>query len=510
MRPTHPATQPSTGFGPSFAAAFVVSILGLCACSGTEPSESAGDRPNVLLVTLDTTRPDHLGCYGAASDITPHMDSLARDSTVFDRVISTAGITPMSHASILTGLNNYRHGMRTFYSDKCGHSLLDSVETLPETLQRNGYKTAAAVSAYVVSEIYNLQQGFDVFLTGVDVESIDITHQQKHATEWNPDGKTNTQRRGDFTIDDAIAWLEESADDDRPWFLWVHMFDVHDYSLVPPVDFIKPYGIEYPEVGTKFKGMRSHQWREDMYDPELTWMDRQLGRLLDHIRGADQWEKTLIAVTADHGQGLLDGYKRHQWAKHRLLYDWCIQVPLLLHLPGEQTQARVSNQVRTIDIAPTILHFLDVASSQELEGATLLPLMRGGTEDSPRLAYADALNLYDAHSPSAKNLPPGHYDNLYAVCDGRWKLVWRETQPEQSELFDLAADPLEMNNLYSPEHAEAKRLLSQLEEWEVTKVTPPQAGGSEASAEALQSLGYSGEDEDEDTPPAQSDEHNKP
>lgn len=471
------------------ATAFVIG-----ACSDTP---APGRRPNVLLVTLDTTRPDHLGCYGAKAGVTPHIDALAESSTLFDRVISTAGITPMSHASILTGLNNYKHGMRTFYSDKCGHTLKDSVETLPETLGRSGYRTAAAVSAYVVSEIYNLQQGFDTFLTGVDVDNIDITHQQKHATAWDTSGLTNTQRRGDFTVTDALNWLEESADDPRPWFLWVHLFDVHDYSLVPPTEFIEPYGITYPELGTKIVGMRGHEWRERMYDPELTWMDKQVGRLLEKLKDSGQFGETLIAITADHGQGLLDGYRRHKWAKHRLLYDWCIQVPLVLHLPGERGQARVPNQVRTIDIMPTILQFLDLAPRQDMEGLSLLSLMRGESEEAPRIAYADALNLYDAHSPSKKSLPPGHYDNLYAVCDGRWKLVWREEHSENSELFDLAADPLELNNLYRMDHPEGLRLLAQLESWEATKVTPPEAGASEASAQALQSLGYMGDDEEE-------------
>ncbi len=482
---------------PLLAASLLTTLLGACSCSSSDP-EPRETRPNVLLVTLDTTRPDHLGCYGAAAGITPNIDALAEGGTLFDRVISTAGITPMSHASILTGLNNYEHGMRTFYSEDCGHTLKDSVVTLPETLQQNGYRTAATVSAYVVSEIYNLDQGFDKFLTGVDIENIDITHQQKHATEWDTGGLTNTQRRGDFTISDALKWLEETEDDPRPWFLWVHLFDVHDYSVVPPLDFIEPFGIEYPSTQPRLVGMKSHQWREKMYDPELTWMDAQLGRLLDRLHSSGQFENTLIAVTADHGQGLLDGYKRHKWAKHRLLYDWCIQVPLVIRLPGEKgLVSRVADQVRTIDITPTILHFLDLAPGQALEGLSLLPLMRGGSESEPRLAYADALNLYDAHSPG-KRLPSGHNDNLYAICDGRWKLVWRETHPENSELFDLATDPLEMNNLYTAEHAEGLRLLAQLDSWEVTKVTPPGAGAAAASPDRLNDLGYGGDDEDDD------------
>ena len=260
----------------------------LVGCTAEPASDPAEARPNVLLITLDTTRADRLGAYGAEAGITPHMDTLATEGIVFERAISTAGITPMSHASILSGLNNYSHGMRVFHSAECSHTVKDDVDLLPEILKRRGYATAATVSAYVVSEIYNLQQGFDTFLTGVETADIDTSNQQRHATEWSTEGRTNTQRRGDLTVTDALSWLQAEERTEQPWFLWVHMFDVHDYSLVPPLDFIADYDIEYPAEGTKFRGMRSHQWRERIYNPELTWMDLQAGRIFEHLRNSGQ------------------------------------------------------------------------------------------------------------------------------------------------------------------------------------------------------------------------------
>lgn len=475
------------------AAPIVLGVLFAVACGGG--SDRA--RPNVLLITLDTTRPDHMGCYGAAGDITPNIDRLAAAGARFERAISTAGITPMSHASILTGLNNYRHGMRVFYSEECSFRLKDSVHTLPEILAAVGYRTAGMVSAYVVSEIYNLDQGFQDFDSGVDLEAIDISHQQKHATEWNPVGHTNTQRRSDFTVDAALTWLDEQGTGEKPWCMWVHMFDVHDFSLVPPPEHAAQFGITYPAVDTHVVGMEKHEWRERMYDPELNFVDQQVGRLLDWLRDNGQYDDTLVVLTADHGQGLLDGLRRHNWAKHRLLYDWCIRVPLIVRIPGEQAGVVVTEQVRTIDILPTLLEALDVGLPAEIEGLSLLPLMRHESEAEPRLAYADALNLYDAHSPK-KKLPKGQMDNLFAVTDGVWKLIWKERRRELSELYHLARDPLESTNLWRPDHPQALRLEAFLEEKGARIIELPTAGdGPGPSAAALGHLGYVGEEEDQ-------------
>ncbi|MGB0332679.1 MAG: sulfatase-like hydrolase/transferase, partial [Planctomycetota bacterium] len=144
--------------------AAVVFTGGLTACGIGGDGER---QMNVLLITLDTTRPDRMSCYGGAPGLTPEIDAIAAEGVRFERAISTAGITPMSHSSILTGLNNYKHGMRVFYSEEVSHTLKDSVDTLPELLGSRGYRTAARVSSYPVSSEYNLDQGFDDFDSGV-------------------------------------------------------------------------------------------------------------------------------------------------------------------------------------------------------------------------------------------------------------------------------------------------------------------------------------------------------
>lgn len=456
---------------------------------------------NVLLITLDTTRPDHLSCYGGAPGLTPEIDAIASEGARFERAISTAGITPMSHSSILTGLNNYEHGMRVFFSEDVSHQLKESVDTLPELLASRGYQTAARVSSYPVSSAYNLDQGFADFDSGVDLEALDLTRQQRHGTVWDTSGRTATQRRGDFTTDSALEWLDANGEE-GPWCMWLHMFDVHDFSLVPPADFAADYGIEYPTAEASRTMPGSLEWRERMYDPELAFMDGQIARLRGWLKEHGQDQNTVIVITADHGQGMTEGLRNHGWMKHRLLYDWCVRVPLIIRVPGGPSRVVIDNQVRTIDVAPTILEALEIPVRARMEGESLMDLMRGQPESEPRIAYADALNAYDSHAPGPKKLPLNQYDNLYMACDGRWKLIWHERSPQHSQLFDLLKDPSELKNLYSEDHPEAARLTEFLEEREVTRVEPPSASDGGPDAGALNSLGYGGANEDEDEPSA--------
>ena len=463
----------------------------LPACTDAS-DKSPAPRLNVLLVTLDTTRADRLSCYDPSRETTPHIDALAAEGVRFAEAISTAGITPMSHSSILTGLNNYRHGMRVFHSESVSHRLKDSVETLPELLRDRGWRTGAFVSSYPVSGIYGLDQGFDTFDLGIDVDALDLTGQQKHATNFYDGEKSNTQRRGDFTVSKALEWLDTNGRAD-PWCMWVHMFDVHDYSLVPPAEFASRYGIEYPDDVTS----QDVEWRERMYDPELAFMDVQVERLLEWVRASGQWEDTLIVITADHGQGLIDGGERHGWVKHRLIYDWSIHVPLVVRIPGERTGLVVEPLVRTIDILPTVLEALDLPSP-DLEGRSLLGLVRG-EPDEPRVAYADALNLEDEHAP--RKWRDEYIDNLFCVREQRWKLIWHQTKEEFTELFDLDADPLELHNVAAEHPEQVARLRAFLDERRAAETEPPDTSHAGADAEALKNLGYLDDDGGDDGAP---------
>lgn len=459
-------------------------LVGLPSCK-----DSAVEEPeewNVLLVTLDTTRADRLGCYGYEKAHTPHLDQLAGEGVRFESAFSTAGITPMSHASILTGRNNYSHGLRVFYGE-IGHRLPSNVPSLPELLSERGWRTAAFVSAYPVSAAYGLNRGYQKFSTGLEdtLGQLDLTRQQRHGSLWQDATRNKTQRRGDATTDEALAWLEQHGER-GPWHLWLHYFDVHDFSLVPPVAVAAAASVVYDtSVGPK-----NITVREQLYDLELSYVDSQIGRVLEHLKTIGQYDRTIIVVVADHGQGLSDGVAHHGWMLHRLLYNWSIHVPLILKLPEVQGGQVVNELVRTIDVLPTILEQLDLAPPKRMEGRSMLPLLRGEL-DEPRLAYADALNLEDTHSPGDK-LPPTQNDNLYVVMDRRWKLIHHAKTPSNSELYDLAQDPDELNNIYGEFPAEAQRLMRFLTERDALRLVPDDGTGPPPDSGALDDLGYTG------------------
>ena len=471
---------------------WLIGAAGLVGCTKEveSPSEWKEDW-NVLLITLDTTRADRLGCYGHESARTPNLDRLAAEGVRFERAISTAGITPMAHASILTGRNPYSHGLRVFYGE-LSHQLSPDIPSLPQLLAERGWRTAAFVSAYPVSEVYGLAHGYQRFSTGVDdsIASLDISKPQQHRGYWQDAVRTHTQRRSDHTSNEALTWLEQFGKE-GPWHLWLHFFDVHDFSLVPPVAFAAEAGVVYePDADPKDVAAR-----ENIYDLELSFIDQQIGRLIEHLKTTGQYERTLIVIVGDHGQGLSDGLEHHQWMLHRLLYDWSIRVPLILRLPEQSPGVVVPELVRTIDILPTLLEKLDLADPGDMEGRSLLPILRGEL-DEPRIAYADALNLEDTHSPG-KRLPENQRDNLYVAMDRRWKLIHHARFPANSELYDLDADPLELHNVHAENAAEVARLLRFLEAKDAFRLVKVGQPGARPDQKALNELGYVGGEADD-------------
>ena len=476
-------------------------LFGTAGCTGSDPGDG---RWNVLLVTLDTTRVDRLGCYGHPGGMTPHLDALAAEGVRFDRAISTAGITPMSHASMLTGLNPYAHDLRVFYGE-LGHCLAEDVPTLPAILAERGWNTAAFISSYPLAPVYGLDRGYQDYSSGLEesIAELDLTRQQQHQEFWQDATRSATQRRADAALDDALGWLGKN-ETSGPWHLWLHLFDVHDFSLVPPRSFAAEHGVAYTP-GVSGGNLAA---RERMYDFELRYVDSQLGRLLEHLKRTGQFDRTMIVVVADHGQGLTDGLQRHGWILHRLLYDWSIHVPLIVHYPGVEPGGVIPELVRTIDILPTVLEALDLPPPDGVEGRSLFPLLRG-ERDEPRIAYADALNLQDTHAP-LKRLPPSQKDDLYVAMDRRWKLIHHRQQPEMSELYDLELDPLESQNVFAEHPDEAARLMRFFEERNAFRLERREDGGARPNAGALGDLGYTDGDDDGDEDPDADEEREKP
>jgi arylsulfatase A-like enzyme len=444
-----------------------VACVFAASCTGRAPS----DRMNVLLVTLDTTRADFLGAYGGPRGLTPNLDALAREGTRFDLAISAAAVTPVSHASILTGLYPFEHGLRVLSADG-GFRLPPNVPTLATVLKEHGYHTAAIHSAFPVSAYFGFDRGFDRFL------SFNTTMQiGPNGHTWNV---RDDQRRSDQTTDLALDELKGSSD---PFFMWIHYWDPHDAVLVPPPEFIPP-DVPRSAVG---QPLPSRQ----LYAAELGYMDHELGRLIDALKKSGAYEHTLVVVVADHGEGLGD----HGWDHHRILYQEEIRVPLIVRVPGLHQAPSSPALVRSIDICPTVLDYLGLSSALHASGESLRNLLEG-RPDHARIAYADQLNGLDLNANMVKSRPLD--DFLYCAMDARWKLVYRPAHPEASELFDIASDPHEASNQWTSHRDEALRLereLAHFAGWVTQPFAPVGSAQSRAAAQTkLTGLGYAGSD----------------
>ncbi len=436
----------------------------LLAC-GTKPQPY-----NVILITLDTTRADYLSCYGSPNAAnTPYFDGIAAQGTLFERAIAQASVTPVSHASILTGLYQYQHGVRVLYASS-GYRLDPAVPRITTVLRDKGWRTGAFLSAFPVSEQFGFDTGFEVFDNGIQAATDTVLQESGDGRfRWNV---ARNQRRSDVTTDRAIAWIDEIGKD--PFFTWIHYWDPHDMSLKPPAEVVS----ELVPRGTV-----GDEYRRKMYAAEVQYVDSQFGRLVEHLKATGKWDRTIVIVTSDHGEGLGD----HDWWNHRILYQEQIRVPLLVRIPGETGGKRVSSIVRTIDAVPTLYDWLDVAPEGHIEGRTLLPLMRG-EPDEPRIAYADQLNMYDTNANMVARRP--NDDLLYCAVDDNWKLIYRPRHPDLSELYHIAEDPGELQNLYHKNHPEALRLRAYLDESGGYVDGPFGESMDEETKKRLEALGY--------------------
>ena len=449
-------------------AGLLLALLALTqGCLRALTGASASRRPNVVLITLDTTRADHLGCYGYPKATSPHLDRLAAQGVLFTHAIAQASVTPVSHASILTGRDPYHHGLRVMHG-MSSHRLADSQVTLAEVLKAAGYRTGAFVSAFPVSERFGLHQGFDVF----DADFLEEPAEELVTKEGIVNTGTN-QRRADETTRRALAWLDEA---EAPTFLWIHYFDPHDPLLLPP-------GVAAPADPTRVR----KQLRE-LYDVEIRYMDEQIGRVLARLDEDGRAGETVVAVVADHGEGLGD----HGWWSHGILYQEQIRVPLILRAAAAEAGRRVERLVRTTDLAPTLLDLAGVPSEDHppMDGRSLVPLLRGESPDPGQTAYADSVNTLTYHI--AHGVTDRKDEMLFAIVDGPWKYIHHAIRPDRSELYNLADDPGEKHNRIGADAAVAGRLRAELESRSYRPPDPSKTPDemSPEDLERLKSLGY--------------------
>lgn len=406
--------------------------------TGKEPI----NKPNVILITLDTVRADRMGFLGSRKGLTPHLDALANQSVVFERAYSQAPITPVSHATILTGTYPQYHGIRNF-----GDRLPPSVPFLPEVLHLQGYHTAAFVGSIILDPKNGFASGFE---RGFDVYSAGF-HRQKTGERR----EASMQRRGEITLQLALEWLRQQKD--GPFFLWFHLWDAHD-----------PYNPPEP-----FRSRFSNA----PYNGGIAYVDDTVGKLLDYLRSQGLYDNSLIAVAADHGESLGD----HGELTHSIfLYDATIHVPLLFKFPGNRVaRQRVAATASLVDLAPTVLEGLHLTPPETMQGRSLLPLVGSAHPESrPSLATGD-------HSERSFG-----WSSLVSLRIGDQLYV----QAPKPEFYDLAVDPDAKANLYLTDRAKATRFAVQLNSL-VKRISTgaPQAlqdGLDDKSREKLSALGY--------------------
>ena len=393
---------------------------------------------SILLITLDTTRADHLGCYGYKPARTPHLDGLAREGIRFARAYCPAPLTLPSHASIMTGLYPVTHGVRNN-----GHDLPSGIRTLAEILKGRGYSTAAFVSSFSVDSRFGLDRGFDVY---------DDTFRSE-----SPFKTQNAERRAEETFAGFSRWLETNGK--NRFFGWVHYYDPH-----LPYDPPSPYKKE-------FDG--------DPYDGEIAYMDRYVGAVLDRLKEQGVLERTIVVIAGDHGEGLGD---KVELGHGIFLYEETLRVPFILHNPAVFPRSQViESQVRLIDVAPTILETIGLKNEAAgMKGQSLVAWLRGKSRK-------DLDSLVETFYPR-ENFG---WSELIGLISGRWKYI----QSPRPELYDVKNDPGEREDLVASSAGKAGELKKRLEQ----ELLGSSAGDGSAigrtgvrpeDQERLRSLGY--------------------
>ncbi|MGB9106229.1 MAG: sulfatase-like hydrolase/transferase, partial [Terriglobales bacterium] len=363
----------------------------------------ARPRPDVFLITIDTLRADHVGCYGYQQVQTPNLDGVAAEGVRFTEAFTVSPITNSSHASILTGDYPSTHGVRDF-----GSPLAAQHPTWAELLKQDGYHTAAFIGA-VILDSTALAPGFD---RGFDFyDNFPAKTQSK--SRWG-----RLERRGMDVAQRAEDWLRTHRS--GPHFVWVHFYDPHDPYEPPP-----PY---------------SEKYKTHLYDGEIAYADSALGHFLGFLRQQGWYDNALVIIVGDHGEGLGE---HHEDTHGIFLYDATTHVPLLIKLPGGARAGQsISAQVRTTDLLPTVLDVVGVKAPAKFDGASLQPYLYGSqTADRPALSETDY--------PLRFGWAP-----LRAVRATGFKYI----EAPQPELYDLHADPGELHSVYAPRDAKVQEL----------------------------------------------------
>ncbi len=397
---------------------------------------------NLILITVDTLRADHLGCYGFMPDVTPAMNRIAAEGVRFENCIAQTPLTLPSHTTIMTGTLPLHHGVR----DNGGFVVPSQLETMAEVFKEAGYKTAAFISAYVLDSKWGLNQGFDYYFDRFDLgrfEKISLGEVQRPAEE---------------TLTEALAWLDKNKG--QKFFAWIHLYDPHT-PYEPP----EPY---------------KSQFNRRPYVGEIAYTDSQIARLWSYLENNDLLNNLLLVLTSDHGESLGEhGESTHGF----FVYQEAIHVPLIFVTPFDKFKNKTySGAVTLTDIMPTVLEYGGLPVPSEVQGKSLLAYFSGKKKPVDNLAYSETF------------YPRYHYgwSELRSFQNNRYKLILAPVP----ELYDLKADPAEEKNLVYLEKKVYEELTHLAEEFEhkagQKAIEPDFSSIDEETKEKLAALGYLG------------------
>ena len=452
-------------------------------------SQPPDDKPNVILITMDTTRADHLSCYGYHKRTTPHLDNWAKECAVFSNAYATSPWTLPSHASLFTALYPAMHGAHYSWeamnSTNWPVSLAERHKTLAEILHDQGYRTAGVVGGFLCKAILGLNQGFEHY----DDELIFITHDLEHymlfrilniwiplntvAARWGLDGSRIASQ-----INDRVFPLLETYAG-TPFFLFINYYDPHAPYL-PPDEYYRLFS----EDAGESVGKGAHDKNNDVacYDGEIAYLDYHLGQLFEKLKSLDIYDNTMIIVTADHGEF----FGEHGlWFHSHELYNEVIQIPLMIKYPASSAKKGVyGKKVSLVDIMPTILNVLKIPLVENVQGNDLF-------SDTSRVIA----EIY-RHKDPAKEEGAPLVRELKALVLDNYKYIkeYPEAGNGHDELYDIDNDPQELSNLINllPGKAEemAQTLMDALSHNGMDHSENKQVEPDRRDVEALRALGY--------------------
>ena len=493
--------------------------------SGSPPPASTtqgSHQPNVLLVSIDTLRADHLSSYGYDRKTSPEIDRLASEGVVFEQMVSSTSWTLPSHASMLTGLSDSVHGV-----DRNDRYLKPERRTLAESLREAGYRTAGFYSGPYLHPIYGMDQGFDDYISCASEPAYSVFDVRDGKRVESPKGSKDRampdpqarkaaaeSAHEDITnpriLDELSKWLGEHGRDEKPFFLFVHMWDVH-FDFIPPAPYNRMWNPGYtgwmdgrglwknPRVQ---KGLAEEDLRQmiALYDGEISWTDHHVGKILDLIDGLGKRDSTLVVVTGDHGE---EFFEHGKFGHHKTIHGEVVNVPLVMRFPGRIAPGTRSPALaRMIDVTPTILDLVGLAPVPCVMGRPLASAVGAGKAESGMVAVSELVEEGKGRTLSL----------FTAVRTLDWKLLTERLPGGEVGyigLWDLKRDPTEQVNLVETDGALKRRAIVTLDatckalvearECQREMAVAPSGSQGEVPIEVqrrLRELGYVGDEEE--------------